>query len=422
MSNQLMQFLESSYTAYHAVENVRAMLLQNGFSPLLETEDWILEENGKYFVERGGAIIAFTVGDLDRFTFKLVASHTDSPALKLKENAVQKVEAYQKLNVEKYGGGIWYTFFDRPLKIAGRIVAEENGVLKTKTVLSDYALTIPSVAIHQNRNANESFAVNAQVDLSPLFALAGEENDLLSSLYQGSVLDADLFLVPADMPYSFGVNGEFLASPRIDNLTSVFSSVLALTSHAPSHGICVAACLDGEEIGSRVLAGAGSDFLENVLRRIASSFKFDETEYFKALASSFCISLDNGHAVHPNHPEKCDPTSRPVLGGGVLIKKHASGAYTSDGVSSAIVKKIFDTAGVKHQYFLNRSDVQSGSTLGAISLSHIGVTSVDLGLAQLAMHSASECFAKKDFEELVNGLTAYYSSDIEFEGDEIKIH
>lgn len=421
MSNQLMNFLESSYTAYHAVENTRHFLLENGFIPLSETEDWSLSENGKYFVEREGSIIAFTLGNLDTFHFKIVASHTDSPALKVKENAVQKVEAYEKLNVEKYGGGIWYTFFDRPLKVAGRIVTEENGVLKTKTVASDYTLTIPSVAVHQNRGVNDGFAVNAQVDLSPLLALQGGEADYLASLTEEKILDADLFLVAADLPYSFGLNGEFIASPRIDNLTSVFASVLALASHAKSGGVCVAACLDSEEIGSRTLTGAGGDFLENTLRRITSVLKFDETEYFKALASSFCFSVDNAHAVHPNHPEKCDPTSRPVLGGGVTIKKHASGAYTTDGVSAAVAKKIFDKAGVKHQYFLNRSDVQSGSTLGCISLSHVGVKSVDIGLAQLAMHSANECFAKKDFDEMVNGLTAYYSSDILFTEEGVKI-
>lgn len=421
MSTKLMNFLESSYTAYHAVENTRQFLLDHGFTPLLETEDWALEENGRYFVAREGAILAFTIGNLDRFNFKIVASHTDSPALKIKENAVQKTESYEKLNVEKYGGGIWYTFFDRPLKVAGRIITEESGLLKLNTVVSDYTLTIPSVAIHQNRGVNDGFAVNAQVDLSPLLALQGGENNYLTALSAGKIVESDLYLVAADMPYAFGLNDEFIASPRIDNLTSVFASVLALASHAPSQGICVAACLDSEEIGSRTLAGADSDFLENTLRRITSALKFDETEYFKALASSFCFSVDNAHAVHPNHPEKSDPTSRPVLGGGITIKKHACGAYTTDGVSSAVAKTIFERAGVKYQYFLNRSDVQSGSTLGSLSLSHVGVKSVDIGLAQLAMHSANECFAKKDFDELVSGLTAYYSSDIVFNEEGIQI-
>ncbi len=421
MSTKLMNFLESSYTAYHAAENTRLFLLDSGFTPLYETEDWVLNENGKYFVEREGAIIAFTIGNLDKFNFKIVASHTDSPALKIKENAVQKTEVYEKLNVEKYGGGIWYTFFDRPLKVAGRIVTEENGVLKVKTVSSDYTLTIPSVAIHQNRGVNDGFSINAQVDLSPLLALQGGGTDYLSALSSERIVESDLYLVAADLPYAFGLNNEFIASPRIDNLTSVFASVLALASHAQSCGICVAACLDSEEIGSRTLAGADSDFLENTLRRITSALKFDETEYFKALASSFCFSVDNAHAVHPNHPEKSDVTSRPVLGGGITIKKHASGAYTTDGVSAAVAKTIFERAGVKYQYFLNRSDVQSGSTLGSLSLSHVGVKSVDIGLAQLAMHSANECFAKKDFDEMVNGLTAYYSSDIVFSEEGIQI-
>jgi aspartyl aminopeptidase len=302
MSRQLTEFLQNSYTAYHAVENARELLLANGFIKLAETEDWEVCENGKYFVEREGAIIAFHVGSLDQFNFKIVASHTDSPALKIKENAVMKSDGYEKLSVEKYGGGIWHTFFDRPLKVAGRLVVEDDGVLKTETVASDYLLTIPSVAIHQNRSVNEGFAINAQVDLCPLLSLVGGEKDYLASLTDKAIVEKDLYLVPADTPYTFGVNGEFIASPRIDNLTSVLSSLLALISHAPAHGICVAACLDAEEIGSRTLSGAASDFLENTLRRLALSFKFDEAEYFKALASSFCVSLDNAHAAHPNHP------------------------------------------------------------------------------------------------------------------------
>ena len=421
MSNQLLNFLESSYTPYHAVENIRALLTENGFVPLRETEDWQIVENGKYFVERAGALIAFTVGNLDRFSFKIVASHTDSPALKIKENAVMKVESYEKLNVEKYGGGIWYTFFDRPLKVAGRIVTETNGRLKAQTVVSEYTVTIPSVAIHQNREVNDKFSVNLQNDLCPLLALQGGGNDYLTALSEEKIVDGDLYLVSGDMPYLFGLNEEFVASPRIDNLTSVFASVLALLSHAESSGICVAACFNSEEIGSRTFAGADGDLLENALRRIAASLKLDETEYFKALASSFSLSVDNAHALHPNHPEKCDPTSRPTLGGGVAIKKHAHGAYATDGLSAAVVKQIFQKAGVKVQSFFNRSDMQSGGTLGILSLSHLGVPTADIGLAQLAMHSANECFAKKDFEELVNGLTAYYSSDILFEEDGVKI-
>ena len=178
---------------------------------------------------------------------------------------------------------------------------------------------------------------------------------------------------------------------------------------------------DNEEVGSQTLQGAGGDFLENVLRRIAYALKFDDNEYYKALAASFLISLDNAHAMHPNHPEKCDPTNRTAMGGGVVIKNHANKAYTTDALSSAVIKTVFDKAGVRYQTFFNRSDMRSGGTLGAISLGHAGILSADLGLAQLAMHSASECFAKSDYNELVNGLTAYYSSDILFTDNGIEV-
>jgi aspartyl aminopeptidase len=266
--------------------------------------------------------------------------------------------------------------------------------------------------VHQNRTVNEGFAVNAQTDLAPLIAL-DDENAWWDKIAQGKeVLAHDLFLVNADTPYTFGANDEFLASPRIDNLVNAYASLEALCAHADSDGICMACLMDNEEIGSRTAFGADGNFLEAVLRRIAHAFRFDEGEFFKSLASSFLLSADNGHALHPNHPEKCDPTNKPVLGGGVLIKTHANKAYVTDATSSALVKTVFDKAGAKHQSFFNRSDVRSGSTLGTMMASRFGLAGADIGLPQLAMHSACECFAVADYQELVNGLTAFYSSDL----------
>ena len=414
----LLDFLKNSLTAYHACENAKARLVENGFSPLKETEDWELSEGGKYFVERGGALVAFTVGGLDNFSYKIVASHVDSPALKLKENPVEKRGAYAVLNVETYGGGVWYCFFDRPLRIAGRVVKSENGRVYSETVTSPFLLSVPSLAVHQNRGVNDGFAVNAQTDLSPLLSLNGGEADWLERIAgDGKTMGYDLYLVNADSPYFFGAEDEFLASPRIDNLTSVCASLDALLSKADSDGICVAAFLNHEEIGSRTTQGADGDFLENALRRIAYALRFDDNEYYKALASSFLLSADNAHAVHPNHPEKADPTNKTVLGGGVAIKAHANGAYITDALAAATVRTIFDKAGVKHQNFFNRSDMRSGSTLGVAALTRMGVAGADIGLAQLAMHSACECFAKEDYAELVNGLTAFYSSDLLADGN-----
>lgn len=418
MLSNFLEFLQAP-TAYHVCERTKALLLKNGFQALSEREDWEIEEGGKYFVERNGSsLIAFTVGVND-FSYKIAASHPDSPALKIKENPVKKAEGYQTLNVEPYGGGIWNTFLDRPLKIAGRVVVKREGKLCFENVESPFLLTIPSVAIHQNREVNSGVAINEQIDLLPLLSLNGGET-FMEKLTDGEVISHDLFLVNADTPYSFGVNGEFLASPRIDNISGVSACIESLIQ-SENQGVCVVAILDNEEVGSHTMQGANGTFLENVLKRIAYALRFDENEYYKALASSFLLSVDNGHALHPNHPEKTDPTNRPVLGGGVLLKSHASKAYTTDGLSSAVVKTVFEKANVKYQNFFNPSNVRSGSTLGVSSLSHVSVCSADVGLPQLAMHSACESIAKADYPELVNGISAFFESKIKISETDVEI-
>ena len=423
MLEKLKKYLSESYTAFHAVENAKALLAENGFMPLKETDDWHIEENGKYYLERGGcALIAFTVGNLDAFSFKIAAAHVDSPALKIKENPVMKTEKYEKLNVETYGGGLWYSFLDRPLKVAGRIVAQDGNSLVCENVVSDYFVTVPSLAIHQNRTANDSLAINAQVDLPALLSVAGAGSEWLSTITEKEVISKDLFLVNADMPYTFGVKNEFLASPRIDDLSSAYAILQGIIEHAQdSAGICVAALFDNEEIGSSTSQGAAGDFLENTLRRITYTLKLDESELYKALATSVLVSVDNAHGVHPNHSEKADPTNRAVLGGGVVIKHHAGKAYTTDAVSAAIMQTVCSRAGVEYQNFFNRSDVRSGSTLGVIAQSRISMPAVDIGIAQLAMHSANECCAVEDYDALQTALTAFYSSAITIDGDKVTI-
>ena len=420
--NELKEFLKTSYTAYHVVDNAKELLLGNGFIQLSETDDWTLCESGKYFVVRnGGSIIAFTVGSLDRFSYKIAAAHTDSPALKLKEKPEKKSGAYVTLNVETYGVGIWYSFLDRPLKIAGRVVKREGAQLCAHTVESDFLVSVPSLAVHQNRSVNDGFTVQKQVDLLPLYALSAEDSSVVEKIAGNGVVSYDLYAVNAAMPYSFGINNEFFASPRIDNLTSAYAALQGLLSHSDSDGICVAAIFDNEEIGSSTSHGADGDFLENTLKRIAYAFHFDDGEYYKALADSFLLSMDNAHATHPNHPEKSDPTNEVKLGGGVVIKTHAGKSYITDAMSSAVVKTIMENAGVPYQTFFNHSDVKSGGTLGAAAIRHVSVRGADIGLAQLAMHSACECFAKADYESLVKCVAAYFASSIAFNGDSVVI-
>ncbi len=414
MIDELKNFLKTSYTAYQAVENAKNFLLTRGFVPLDEGETWNLQKGGKYFVTRNeSSMIAFRCGE---GPFKIIASHTDSPCFKLKDHSVQESGPYSRLNVEEYGGCILYSFFDRPLRLAGRVMRDTGNGVKTELYVSDFCVTIPSLAVHMNRDVNDGFRPDRQNDIEPLLSLG--KSDLDGIL--GENIGYDLYAVPGAEPYESGLSGEFLSSPRIDDLTGVYGSLLAITDEN-CIGNCLIACFDNEEIGSRTRQGAAGDFLKDILFRIAAADNGTEETLAALLSQSFLVSLDNAHAVHPNRPEKCDPTNRPFMGGGIVIKGHAGGAYTTDGLTAAVIRKIFGRANVKYQSFYNRSDMRSGSTLGAISLAQASIPSADLGLAQLAMHSAVETMAKEDFRELVKGLSAIFQSKITVKSDGAEI-
>ena len=407
----ILQFLKTSYTAYHAVENAKKMLEEAGFRPLLETQPWSLEAGGAYYTVRGDAsIIAFRYrgGPL-----KIVASHTDSPCLKLKANAPLAEGDFTRLNTEPYGGGLWYTFFDRPLRIAGRAAVKRGERVVAETVVSPFRVILPSLAIHMDRTANEKFAPDLQTEL-PLLSLGKAEAE---ALVPAGTLAYDLFAVCDEEPFFSGEHGEFLSAPRLDDLTGVYASLSALIEENADMGTTVAACLDAEEIGSRTYGGAGGDFLRAVFTRIAGA---SEEERLRTYASSFLISFDNAHSLHPNHPEKCDPTNRAVMGKGAVIKGHAGGAYTSDAVSIAVIKDILERANVPCQTFYNRSNMRSGSTLGSISTGQVSIRAVDIGIAQLAMHSAVETVAMSDIEASKSALRAFYRAALDF-SDGIRI-
>ncbi len=411
----LQTFLNKSYTAYQSVEEVINILNKNGFESLSESEKWKIRVGGKYYVTRNGSsLIAFKAGK--DFSFNVIASHTDTPCLKIKNNPMMTAGDYSKINVERYGGAILSSFIDVPLKIAGRVIVEDGGTLKAKNVVSDYNITIPSVAIHMK--TVESADLNAQTDMLPLAGLG--KKDLLSSLTKEKVVDYDLFVASDQKPFIGGIDGELLCSPRLDNQTSVLSSVEALIA-TRADNIPVACMFDNEEVGSLTKQGADSTFLTDALSRIAIAYGKSEEELKIALSDTLFVSLDNAHAMHPNHPEKCDPTNECLLGKGIVVKHHSNMSYTTDGFSSAIIKKIFNDANVPYQDFYNRSDMRGGSTLGSISASHLSVCSVDLGIAQLSMHSSLETIAVKDYETTVKGLTAYYNSVITIRDGVVRI-
>ena len=411
---QLMKQLDISKTAYHAAAEAARMLTEAGYERLEEQDAWSLRRGGRYFVLRdGSALIAFCVGT-EAGGYRIVASHLDSPCLKIKGQAVSYAGGCVKLNVERYGGGLNYSWLDTPVQIAGRvIVAEEgSGRLRAEVITESHRMVIPSVAIHFNREANSALALNPQVDLQPIAALAEKFVPDIAHETPGEIVDGDQFVVNAQEPYLAGYHDEFLVSPRIDNLTSAFASLAALDA-AGVHGTSVALLADNEEVGSQTKQGAASDFLRATLQRIAESLG---ESFTRALPHSFLVSCDNAHAIHPNHPEKSDPTNAVRLGGGVVIKHHANQNYTTDAFSSAVFKSILRRANIPFQDFYMRADMPCGGTLGAISSSQLSIRSVDIGLAQLAMHSATETMCAADYPRLVDGLRAFYASDLRVGG------
>lgn len=396
------QFLDTSYTAFHTVANAEAMLAEHGFTKLTLGKDFAIKRGGRYYVTRNDSgIIAFVAGQNN--VFNIVESHTDSPSFKVKGNSVTEGNGVVRVNTEKYGGGLLYTYFDRPMKIAGRLLCRAKNGLQTKLAVSDYNVLIPSLCIHHNRNANDGFAVNAQVDTLPLLGLTG--SDIYSTLTDEKVIDSDLFVVPVTPAFAAGTHNELLCSPRIDNLPSVYSGLSALIAAEP-HDIAVCACLDNEEIGSGTRQGS-PNWLEQVLCAICDALGLTETQAFAARENGFVLSADNGHAVHPAHPEKSDPYTKAYMGKGVMIKHHVN--YSTDGLSSALFKHIASLADVPVQDYYNNSAVSCGNTLGLVTSRTLGMKTCDIGLAQLAMHSACETVALCDVEHMKAALLTFFN-------------
>ncbi|MBQ2802427.1 MAG: M18 family aminopeptidase [Lachnospiraceae bacterium] len=352
--------------------------------------------------------------------FHIVAAHSDSPCFKVKEAPEIAVEdKYLKLNTEKYGGMILSTWMDRALSVAGRIVVRDGEKMATRLVnVEKDLLVIPNMAIHMNRDINKGVEYNPQVDMLPLYAGIGkgqEKPSLLEEVAECARVDAadilgqDLFLYVREKGRILGNSGEFVLSPRLDDLQCVYAAVQALLNSTPQNYINMCAIFDNEEVGSGTRQGADSTFLEDTMVRISESMQVSRGTYLQWVADSFLISADNAHAVHPNQPQKADPTNRPYLNGGVVIKYHGGQKYTTDAVSAARMKLYCERAGVPCQAYANRSDILGGSTLGNISTAHVSVSSVDIGLPQLAMHSAVETAGMQDTEYAIKALKVFWS-------------
>ena len=403
----IQQFLETSYTAFHTVANCKTILSANGFEQLAIGKKWHLKKGGKYYITKNDStIVAFVVGDLTNYAYNIAESHTDSPCLKVKGNLLTDSAEGKRINVERYGGGLWYSFLDTPLKVAGRLFVEENGKISSQLVESNYTVAIPSLCVHHNPEAAEKLSLNVQTDVQPLL---GNATDVWSTLTDKTVVDADLYVVPATQCAYTGVNGEFLTAPRIDNLTSVYTSLQAICNCNPT-GVALAVCFDNEEVGSHTKQGACSAFLPQLLQKINRELGFDQDDYERAVTNGFALSIDNGHAVHPAHPEKSDVVNKVYLNKGVVIKHHVN--YATDGFSSAVVKTLLNNNGIAWQDYYNRSDLRCGSTLGLVTSAQLQMNVADIGLAQLAMHSANETVGAHDIDVMKQAVTAFFDTTI----------
>ncbi len=417
MNKKLFKYIACAPTAYHACESAADLLKNKGYIEIFEGEDWQLCCKGKYFVRRNGSsLIAFRSPEKCENGFMITASHSDSPCLKIKDNETLADANYTRLSVEVYGGPIYSTWLDRPLAVAGRVsVKTEKGIEVRLVDTKAPCVVIPNVAIHMNREINRGFNFNQSVDLIPLFDGKEPKKSFkmmiaeLAGANETDILASDLFVYNCQPGVQWG---DFISSPRLDDLQCAYTALEAFFDAEESGATPVYALFDNEEVGSSTKQGAASTFLCDVLERIAQSLGKGGEVYRRAVANSFMVSCDNAHAIHPNHPEYSDKNHTSKMNGGIVIKYNANQKYTTDGVSSAIFKTICERAGVPYQLYCNRADMPGGSTLGSIANTKVSVKTVDIGLAQLAMHSSFETAGALDTEYMVMALREFYSSAI----------
>lgn len=423
ITKDMLKFIDASPTCYHVISNMETRLDAEGYTKLRESESWKLKAGGKYYVTRNGSsIISFQIPKKSFKGFLMTASHSDSPSFKIKENPeMTEGGMYVKLNVEGYGGMLDGPWFDRPLSIAGRVfVKDSDNSISMKLINVDRDLVMmPSLAIHMNREANNGYKFNAQKDMQPLFGDIATKGTFDKTIAKAAgvkvseVIGSDLFLYNRVKPTVWGAGKEYISSSRLDDQECVYTTFEAfLNAESTSHTL-VHCVFDNEEVGSGTKQGAASTFLKDTLERINEGLGRTREQYHTALAQSFMLSADNAHAMHPNHTDKADPVNRPAMNKGIVIKFNANQKYTTDGASEAMFRMVLNKAKVPYQMFTNRSDMPGGSTLGNISNTQVALNTVDIGLAQLAMHSSYETAGAKDPVYMAEGVKAFYESDID---------
>lgn len=424
---QLFELVKKSPSPFHTAAAVMEELEKNGFTELKLSDEWGVQNGGKYYVNHhASTVIAFTVGSGFSFRqgFRIAAAHTDFPCFRIKGKPGILEESYQKINVETYGGAILNTWLDRPLSAAGRVALKGESAFRPKMKLVDFQkplFIIPNQAIHINKEVNKGVELNKQTDMLPVAGISDENQEDTAFLEEylakelgvrkEELLDYELSLYNMDVPVLAGMKEEFISSPRLDNLTSVQALLKGITTADRKNGINVAAFFDHEEIGSKTKQGAGSAILSLILEKLLIGFGRTREKYISALAESVLLSVDVGHALHPNKKEKNDPTNKNALNSGLCVKAAASQSYATDSRGIAMIQQLCEENQIPYRKFYNRSDGTSGSTLGSIASSMLPVLTVEAGIPLLAMHSARELGGVRDQAALEELLTIFYSTE-----------
>jgi len=412
-NQDLLDFLASSPTPYHATHELSRHLEEEGFLKLDEADTWNLQKGQRYYLSRNdSSLIAFVYGqeDIAQNGISMVGAHTDSPCLKLKPNTIIHKKGYIQLGVEVYGGALLNPWFDRDLSLAGRVsgLNEKDELVHPLIDFQRPVAVIPSLAIHLDKEANKNRTINAQTDIPPIMMQSEEsvsfEEILLKESGLKEVLDFELMFYDTQKPAFIGLNGEFLASARLDNLLSCYVGLQAM-KEASTQKSALLICSDHEEVGSESTSGAAGPFLEMVLKRINPEYE----SYSRMINASMMISADNAHGVHPNFTSKHDENHGPLLNKGPVIKVNANQRYASNSETVSSFKLLCKQSDIPYQSFVTRTDMGCGSTIGPITATKIGVKTLDVGLPTFAMHSIRESAGDKDAYMLYTVLKHYFS-------------
>ena len=422
IAQELLDFTATCTSPYHTVLTSEKLLVKEGFEQLTMQEKWSLTPGGRYYVKVfDSALFAFRIGKKNTRGIKIAAAHTDFPCFRVKPNPEINTEGYGTLNVEAYGGMIVSTWMDRPLSLAGKVALKGKDPFNPDVRIVDFKrplLSISSLAIHMNREVNDGYKWSKQKDVLPLAEMLGEDskdkkffNKFLAKELKcqtEDILSFELSAYPVETGCFFGLKDEFLSAGRLDNMTSVKACLDGIIASKATKGIQIAALFDNEEVGSRTKQGADSAALMQILERIYATNEHSEEELLTDMAAGFMLSVDVGHALHPNYKDKCDPTNKPVLNGGFLIKQAASQAYAGDADAVAVVVGLCKENKIPYQMFVNNGDIKGGSTLGSMESARLSMRTMDVGVPLLAMHSSRETMGAKDEEALQGLLCAFF--------------